>query len=189
MWAEVLSALSSVRRKPAVACLAAASLIGAMLLAGCAAGLPTDGPFGNGGTPGSLCTPVPRGGVLSYGFEALENHSSTTVRITNVTLADPHEGLTVLEAYVIPVTGHLLYGVRSGYPQADQMPPGEDWPERQYAVAAQVPAEKVANLLLVLMPANSGGAARGIDVYYESSGRQYLLRTATRLQVVVGRSC
>jgi hypothetical protein len=160
-----------------------------MLPAGCGSGLPTDGPFGNGGTSSSECAPVPRGGVLSFGFEALENHGSSTARITSVTLASPHHGLTVLAAYVIPVTGHDLYGVRDGYPQPDQMPPGEDWPQRQSAVAAQVPAMKVANLLLVLRPANSGGTAAGVDVFYESGGRQYLLQTATSLQVVIGQSC
>jgi len=168
---------------------ASAWLTLAMLLAACGTGLPTDGPFGNGGTPSSECAPVPRGGVLSFGLEALENHGSSTARITSVTLAEPHHGLTVIGAYVIPVTGHDLYGVRDGYPQAGQMPAGEDWPRRQRAVAAQVPAMKVANLLLVLQPANSGGAAAGIDVYYEAGGRHYLLKTATSLQVVVGPSC
>ena len=182
------SGLSSAKRKPAAG-LAAGLLIGAMLLAGCGAGLPTDGPFGNGGTPGSECTVVPRGGVLSYGFEALENHGAAAARITSVTLAAPHHGLSVLAAYVIPVTGHDLYGVRDGYPQAAQMPPGEDWPDRQDAAGAQVPAMKVANLLLVLRPANSGGTAAGVDVYYEASGRRYLLQTATSLRVVIGPSC
>lgn len=173
----------------------AAALLAMMLLAGCGAGspagagLPADGPFGNGGTSGSLCTPVPRGSVLSDGFEALENHGSSAARITGVTLAAPHHGLTVLAAYVIPVTGDTLYGARSGYPQAGQMPPGEDWPDRHRAAGAQVPAGQVANLLLVLRPAASGGTARGIDVYYEAGGRQYLLRTATSLQVVIGPSC
>ncbi|MGH3288853.1 MAG: hypothetical protein ACRDPD_29950 [Streptosporangiaceae bacterium] len=166
-----------------------------VVLAACGAGpasgtgLPSDGPFGTGGTPGALCTPVPRGGVLSDGFEALENHGSSTARITRVTLAAPHQGLTVLAAYVIPVTGYTLYGALPGYPQAGQMPPGEDWPHRQLVAGAQVPAMKVANLLLVLKPASSGGTAGGIDVYYEAGGRQYLLRTATSLNVVIGPSC
>jgi len=166
-----------------------AGITTAMLLTGCGAGVPTDGPFGNGGTPSAECAPVPRGGVLSFGFEALENHGSAAAQITNVTLAEPHHGLTVLAAYVIPVTGHDLYGVRDGYPQANQMPPGEDWPHRQPAVGAYVAAMKVANLLLVLRPANAGGTAAGIDVSYSSGGRQYLLQTATSLRVVVGPSC
>ena len=166
-----------------------AGITAAMLLTACGAGVPTDGPFGNGGTPSAECAPVPHGGVLSSGFEALENHSSAAARITSVTLAGPQHGLTVLAAYVIPVTGHDLYGVRDGYPQADQMPAGEDWPHRQPAVGADVPAMKVANLLLVLRPAKAGGTAAGIDVSYSSSGRQYLLQTATSLKIVVGPSC
>ena len=172
-------------RSFAAVALPMAGLLAALLLTGCGGGLPTDGPFGNGGTPGLECVPVPRGSVVSDGFEALENHATATAHITKVALADPHHGLKVLAAYVVPVTGNTLYGVAPGFPRRPLMPAGWQWAQRQVAVGAQVRGKTTANLLLVLQPAASGGWARGIDVYYQVSGQQYLLRTATRLRILV----
>ncbi len=148
-----------------------------------------NGPFGNGGDPGSLCTPVPRGSIVTYALVALENHGTATARITKVNLTDPRHGLRVLAAYVVQVTGTVLYGVRLGFPQADQMPAGEHWQQRVAAEKAQVYGNKVANLVLVLRPAFTGGSARGVDVYYQVGDNQYLLRSATRIRIVVGPSC
>jgi hypothetical protein len=168
------------------------SLLAISVLAGCSSsGLATDGPLNDKGTPGDLCSPVPRGGVLSDGFEALTNTSKAAVIVRNVSLADPH-GLRIVAAYIVPITGHDLYGVRSGFPPAAHLDSGILWSKRQRASGARIPpsdAGHVVNLVVVVKPANSGGTAKGIDVDYAASGQQYRMRTATGLHVVVNRQC
>jgi hypothetical protein len=57
------------------------------------------GPFGNGGSPGEECIGVPRGMVLSYGFEAFSNSGPAAV-IERASLADPHGGSSRRVAYI-----------------------------------------------------------------------------------------
>jgi hypothetical protein len=98
----------------------------------------------------------------------------------------------VLAAYVLPVTGTDLYGVWFGYPPAAHIPRGVHWLQRQRADGARIPHSRgrgTNNLLLVIKPTAKVGSARGVDVFYRSSGQQYHLRTATRLRVKVGARC
>lgn len=180
----------SASRRLAGACLCAGLLAGG-LLAGCASGNAVNtGPFGNGGVWGEECVPVPRGGVLSYGGDEFRNGGAATATVSKVALADPR-GMRMLAAYVVPVTGHELYGVRPGYPPAAHLPRGVGWSRRQQASGATIPRSRghdVTNLVLVLTPTAKVGWARGIDVYYRESGQQYHLRTATRIRLLVGVS-
>jgi hypothetical protein len=166
-------------------------LLAIVMLAGCSAAVATDGPLTDNGTPGEECSPVPRGGVLSDGFEVLTNTAGPSVTVTHVGLASPHH-LRVLAAYIVPVTGHDLYGVRSGFPPAASLPPGVLWSQRQRASGARIPRTTrghVVNLVVVIKPSASGGRAKGIEVDYTASGQRYSMTTATSLQIVVGRSC
>jgi hypothetical protein len=168
------------------------TLLAGVLLAGCASGVAVNtGPFGNGGSQGEECVPLPRGGVLSYGFDEFRNSSASAAVIEKVSLADPH-GLRILAAYVVPITGHTLYGVLTGFPPEAHLPLGVQWSQRQRADGATIPhslGHRVTNLILVLKPVTKIGSARGIDVYYRVSGQQYHLRTATRIVVRVGSTC
>jgi hypothetical protein len=88
--------------------------VGCILLAGCAGGNAVNTrPFGNGGTPGKECVSLPLGSVLSYGFEEFSNSGQSTAIISKVALADAHH-LRILAAYIVPITGHELYGVWTG---------------------------------------------------------------------------
>jgi hypothetical protein len=166
-------------------------LAATVLLAGCSSGPATDGPLSDKGTPGEECTPAPRGGVLSYGFEAMTNTGQADVIVKDVRLADPR-GLRIVAAYFVPITGTHLYGVRSGFPPAAHLDPGVLWPQRQRATGAHLPhtsAGHFINLLVVIRPADSGGTATGMVVDYTASGQQYRLTTPTALQVVVNSQC
>jgi hypothetical protein len=160
-------------------------------LTGCSSGPAVNtGPFGNGGSPGEECIGVPRGMVLSYGFEGFRN-SGPAATIEKVDLANSH-GLQVLGAYVVPITGTALYGVWFGYPPTVHIPRGVQWSQRQRADGARIPhsqGQDADNLLLVIKPTAKVGSARGVDVFYRASGQQYHLRTATRLRVKVAARC
>jgi hypothetical protein len=163
---------------------------GLALLAACSsANAVNTGPFGGGGDPGSLCVPVGRNGVLSYGLDAFTN-SGGTATIERVALTDPH-GLRIVAAYVVPVTGNTLYGVLSGYPPARGLPPGVLWDRRQRANGAVIPRSRGTqyNLVLVLKPAATKGTARSVDVFYRAAGQEYHLRTTTRIEVLAGPAC
>jgi hypothetical protein len=170
----------------------AGSLLAICVLAGCSsAGFATGGPLSDDGSPGVECSPVPVGGVLSDGLEALTNTGHSVAVVSKVSLADGHR-LRILAAYFVPITGHDLYGVRAGFPPPRHLDPGVLWSKRQRADGARIPhtsGEHVTNLVVVVKPATSGGRAAGIDVYYTASGNEYLLQTATGLHVVVGRPC
>ena len=76
----------------------------------------------------------------------------------HVTLGRPAEAqgsgdLRLIVAYIVPIAGHDLYGLRPGFPPAAGLDPGVLWSRRQLAVGASVPHTDgflVANLLLVL---------------------------------------
>jgi hypothetical protein len=170
------------------ACLAA---LGCLVLAGCSIGPSGPGPLGNGGDQGTLCSPVAKGQVLSDGFDALRNTGDAPATIEAVSLADPH-GLRLLTAYIIPIAGHSLYGVRAGFPPAAPLSPGVLWSKRHLAVGASIPRSNghhVANLVLVLKPTASTGTAAGTQISYRVAGQDYQLHTKIKLVVVVGQQC
>ncbi len=181
------------RARPARILLAGTLLAAGVLLAGCASDPAVNaGPFGNGGIYGEECASVPPGKVLSYGFDEFRNSGSGTATIDKVALADSR-GIRILAAYVVPITGHELYGVLFGYPPAAHLPQGVQWAQRQRADGATVPRSRgshdVTNLVLVLRPTAKTGWARGIDVYYRESGQQYHLLTATRIRLKTTSKC
>lgn len=173
--------------------LAAAATAAGLCLAGCSSDVIFNaGPLGGVGSTGINCAPVlGRGGVLSYGSIAFSNASTSPVHIDKVSLAEPR-GLRMLAAYVVPITGTLLYGLLQGYPPEKRLPPGIQWSERQPADGATIKhsrSQDSYNLIAVLKPTRNPGWARGINIYYHSSdGQRYLLRKG--LQVLVGiNSC
>jgi hypothetical protein len=170
----------------------AGSLLALCALAGCSsADFTTGGPLTDNGSPGVLCSPVPPGGVLSDGFEALTNSGSAPAVVTKVGLADPRD-LRVVAAYLVPIAGTDLYGVRSGFPPPAHLDPGVEWSQRENAAGGHIAHSKghqVTNLLVVIKPGRAGGRTSGIYVYYTVADHKYRMETATGLHVVVGRGC
>jgi hypothetical protein len=175
-----------VKSRPGLYVVIAGSLL-ACLLTACSTHLAA-GPFGPRGTPGAECAPVPRGGVLSFGFEGFRNQGGQVATISKITLNAPHR-LRLIDAWVIPVTGDDLYGVLSGYPPVKRMQPGVQWAERQRASGATVepgngPPDHVStNILAVLKPVHQTGWAQGLNVYYHVGDTQYVFHTATKIMV------
>ena len=131
------------------------------------------GPLGEGGSQGTLCSPVAKGQVLSDGFDPLMNSGRAPATIEAVSLADPHH-LVLLTAYVVPITGGFLYGVHAGFPPAPALDPGVLWSDRQPAVGATVPhtgPDHLANLLLIVKPTASTGSAAGVLIAYRAAGQ------------------
>ena len=165
---------------------------GCVLLAGCVGNAVNTGPFGNGGSPSGECVSLPMGGVLSYGFEEFRNRGQSTAVISKIALDDAH-GIRMLAAYIIPITGYDLYGVRDGYPPVRPLPPGVQWARRQAADGARIPplprskSNIVNNILLVLRRTAAKGTARGVDVHYIEAGQRYYLRTNSTITLT--RSC
>ena len=165
--------------------------LGCLVLASCSTGYAGSGPLRDGEGQGTLCGPVPSGQVLSDGFDALRNSGQTPVTIKAVSLADPHN-LRLIGAYVIPVAGSTLYGLRAGYPPVGGLDPGVAWSKRHLAAGATVPhsdASHVANLVLVVKPTAATGTAAGTRIDYRVGGQSYQFQTQIKLVVVVGKQC
>lgn len=113
---------------------------GGLSLTGCSSGssAQSNGPFGDGGTPVIQCAPVPRGDVLTFGFDEFSNDSTATAVIENLTLERPRH-LEVLAAYAVPISGHTLYGVLTGYP------PGKTCRPECCGPSVSVPTERVSH--------------------------------------------
>lgn len=162
--------------------LAAASLgAAALLLAGCSSGgVRENGPLGNGGDPGGLCVPVPVGGVFTYGITTFTNTGSSVAVMDNVALADP-DGTRLLAAYIVPITGNDIYGVRDGFPPDRNLPASVDWARHTQADGTRIPPSpaffKFENLLVVIKSLRPIATATGIDVYYREAGQRYHFRS------------
>jgi hypothetical protein len=169
---------------------AAATAVGLALIAGCTTDgvIVNSGPLGGAGRgTGITCAPTKgRQGVVTYGSIDFPNTSASTVHIDTVSLADP-DGLRMLAAYVVPITGTLLYGFLQGYPPRQHIPAGIQWSQRQRADGATLPHTRgrdVYSLVAILQPTRNPGWARGVNIYYHAGGQRYLLRQG--LQILVG---
>lgn len=169
-------------------------LLACGLLAGCGPASSSSGPLINGLTGGfgvgEECAPVPPGGVLSYGFEAFSNRGQA-VTVTKVDLVRP-QGLEILQAWLVPITGTYLYGVLDGWPPYQHLPKGVKWARRQRADGAVIPHSRghdQINLVLVLRGVRKVATAGGVNVYYRAAGQDYHLQTHIAIRVVTGRKC
>jgi hypothetical protein len=170
---------------------AIAAAVIAVCLSGCSSGVTfNSGPLGGQGSSGISCASTNGpGGVVSYGIE-FANSSASPVVIDKVSLADPR-ALRMLAAYVVPVTGDSIIGIVQGHPPGKLMPSDEHWSQRQRADGARIKhsrGQDVINLIAVLKPTRNPGWARGINIYYHSSGGQrYLLRQGLQILVFINR--
>jgi hypothetical protein len=155
--------------------------VGCILLAGCTdSNAMNTGPLGNGGTPGEECVSMPVGRILTYGFDAFTNKGTSPAVISKASLADP-KGIRTLAAWIVPVTGHDLYGLAWGFPPTRQVPAGVQWAQRQHPTGAAISPSRQSNIVLVLELTARKGSADGIDVYYHVGSTDYHLRTATKV--------
>jgi len=167
----------------------AVSLV-ALLAAACSGPAVNTGPLGNGGQPGSICARLHQGQVLSYGIIGLQNMGSSPAVIEKVSLMGARH-LRLVAAYVVPITGHMGYGVWDGYPPPPRRQRGVEWSHRQVARGARLPANRssLADLVEVLQPLGPVGTARATDVFYREGGTQYHMRNVYAFKLLVGQKC
>jgi hypothetical protein len=164
-----------------------------LLAASCAGGPAVNtGPLGNGGTRGGICAYLPpRTPVLTYGIIDLHNAGSSNAVIENVALVHPRH-LRLAAAYVVPITGHLDFGVWDGYPPVRHQA-GVEWSRHQAAKGARLPPARSksdhANLVEVLQPTGPVGTAQATDIFYREGGIRYHLRNIYWFKLLVGREC
>lgn len=112
----------------------------------------------------------------------------------HVTLGRPAEAqgsgdLRLIVAYIVPIAGHDLYGVRPGFPPAAGLDPGVLWSRRQLAVGASVPHTNWLPCRQAVAGAETDSqyrhCRRSPDLY-RVGGRDYQFQTKIRLVVVVG---
>jgi hypothetical protein len=167
-----------------------APLAAAALLAACSSGPDPSGPLGNGGGAGQQCIPGREGRrPVTMGIFALENSSSSPVKVQDVTL--PHaRGLRMTKPWLIPVyhpPGQFdLVGVAYTYPPVT-------WPTWRYhrpADGATIAGHKTANLVFGLIRTTSrSGTSAGPAITYSSGGSSYVLGEQVSLVVVPAWRC
>src|SRR5215469_5651943 len=166
----------------------AAAAVTAAAVAACGqSGSPPGGPFGNGGTPGSHCVVAQPGQVRTDGDQFFQN-SGSQARIRSLSLAGDH-GIELLRSWIVRITGNTLYGNWAGWPVNRPQLRGVHWDTRQAAVGASVTpvsGKDGYNIVLAisLAPGRREGWARGISVHYSTGSQDYILLTATRIEIV-----
>lgn len=156
--------------------------------------LPTNGPFGNGGSySGTFNTCARPGQVVHDGFDEFPNTGGTAT-ISRVALVDPRH-LRLLAAWVLPITGSQGVDVGWGYPSASSVAsvaPGTRWELRQRipgAVVRHTRGREMIDLVIVVKPFGKVASTKGFDLYYEAAGTRYLLRLPIGLNIPVRRTC
>jgi hypothetical protein len=183
---------------------AAAAALLLFLAAGCGGGVPVDSPsspLGTGGDPFKECVPSPPGTTTTDGITTLENHSTGTVTVERVSLYGAHH-LLIVHAVVVPIHYDAIGFSEIWPPSRDTLSqPGVEWDKRVAAIGARVPPFRgrsldlaarlglLRNLVLGVRPTARTGTAAGVQVLYQENGKQYELRTHTRIVVLVDKNC
>jgi hypothetical protein len=157
--------------------------------------LPTNGPFGNGGSTSGAVGQCVRPGQAAYsGFESFPNKGGAAT-IDSVVLVK-HRNLRLLAAWVILTPNPSIgVGVGPGYPSATSVAsdaPGLRWSLRQKVPGAMVRhthGREVINLVIVIRPSGKVGTAKAVDLYYKSAGTRYLLHFPYGLNIPVRHTC
>ena len=140
------------------------------------------------------CVPDPSGTATTDGFTVLDNQSTGTAIIEQVSFyGDQH--LQLLDAVVVPIQYDAI-GSSEGWPpdsfSIDQ--PGVRWDKRVPAVDARIPPSSAKNgsrnLVIEARPtARPKGIAAGVQVLYRENGSQYELRAGIEFEVLIAKSC
>jgi hypothetical protein len=151
-------------------------------------------PLGAGGDWLRECVPDPSSTPTTDGFTVLDNQSTGTAVIEQVSFyGDQH--LHLVDAVVVPMQYDAI-GSSEGWPPAPDAinQPGVQWEKRVPAVGARIPPSSAKNgsrnLVIETRPtARKEGIAAGVQVLYRENGSQYELRTHTEFVVLVAKSC
>jgi hypothetical protein len=177
--------------------LAAAGVIAAALT-GCtvwSSPAPTvGGPLGAPGDPGELCAPADRQGRLAYGFLNLASRETQPVTLEELRLLRPH-GLTVVDAFVMPIRSRTLYGTPPGWLDVSNGAKAEGFGERQGIPGATVVRSDVTdtNLVVNLLATSPKveGRADGLEIRYrDHDGDEHLWQSPIAIRVMpTGADC
>jgi hypothetical protein len=169
----------------------------AALLAGCSASLggpDTNGPLGDGGTPGGQCVPSPAAMHFdTMGIFDLDDAGKSPVKVTGITLAHNH-GLAMTSAWLTPI-GHSggdeeLIGAAISYPPSYDQLARQEWARRQKLIGAVIRPRQDLNLVFGLAQTTAkAGSSSGPRITYTSSGNRYVLQEQTTLEVAPRGHC
>jgi hypothetical protein len=162
-------------------------------LAACSGGPSDDGPLRMGGDWGTLCVPAPSWQPVTVGFDVMTNEGDSLLTVEEVSLVDA-EGLSIEAAYLIELgEDDGAIGVWSEFPpESDEgETDGAGWRSRVEAAGSEVLPGARLNLVVGLKPTADVAASKGVEVVYVAeSGRTFVERTTTEIELAVGaESC
>lgn len=162
--------------------LVGAPLIVVALLAGCSSSQSTDGPLGDGGTPGAQCVKGDLGKPRTMGIFDLDDRGSAPVKITAITLPDA-KGLRMTSAWLIPIDyqggDEILVGAGGSFP-----PVWRQWADREPLIGAVIRPRQDLNLVFGLVRTTArAGTSDGPKISYSSGGSRYTVTEQTTLEV------
>lgn len=157
------------------------SVVVLCLALGSCSGTADDGPLGKPSSPGGVCVPADKNGVVTDGFLALRNGGSSSVRLRSVKLVKP-KGVRLEGSYVMPIRENTLVGLQ----------PGTVDGSRTALADAVLPARADRNLLTQLRLTDKAvaGTTGGLEVRYVVGHHTY--RWVSRIDVRLappGGSC
>jgi hypothetical protein len=151
-------------------------------------------PLGAGGDSLQECVPDPSSTPTTDGFTVLDNQSTGTAVIEQVSFYG-NQHLQFLDAVVVPIQYDAIGSSEGWPPDPDAINlPGVQWDKRVPAVGAQIPPTSAKNgqrnLVIETRPtARKEGIAVGVQVVYRENGSRYELRTHTEFEVLIAKSC
>lgn len=151
----------------------------------------TGGPLVGGQEATAICVPIEADGTLTIGFDILRNGGEQELTVTDVELTKS-EGVQLLEASVVQLSGTTSLGLRDHYPpsEAELSTEGlvEDWAARQPVGRAVLPPSEdeqpdAFNLVLAVQADDARSSSSGVDVRYVSGGESHFLHLPTSLEL------
>ena len=151
------------------------------VLSSCGDGAQGDGALGGETGLVTVCTPVAGSGPVVAADEVLRNDSTQPVTLDEVRLVEP-DGLTLLDAFLLPVLDRTLLGTTA-------LPPGSHaWAQRRQGVGA-VLAPGETWLALALDRGEPRASFTDVEVACTTGGDSSTHRLRYALTVVAAPTC
>jgi hypothetical protein len=156
------------------------------LLSTSSGGVLEGGPLGPPTNRTTSCLPLTAGHLLTDGFDVLRDQGHKPIMIERLSLRSPRR-LRLVGSYLVPLarTDSDAVGFWANFPpparQVSQLR-GVKWARRENPHGTRIiPGHMVNAVLGIGLTGHRTGSAAGLDVQYESGGRQYDFVTHSRV--------